>query len=377
MPVDIEAMLARELREVAETLDVPPVPRLDPEAARRPARRHQAWLAAAAVVAVVAGVVGVATTLDNDRGSGPAQPSRPTSSSTPSSTPSADIPRSAPEVAAVVDGALLVSGRQVPGDWWMARPAGGAWLGFKQDGSWWWGRGTDAHELPTGQDAVPEISPNGRYVAVVDMENGDAVLTLVDTTTGKPAAGTPVDIGATRRGSAAQVVAALDDGRVVIRADQVFLLRTPSSGDVTIDLSTTAPGQVVEGATPAGLVVTDGDSGQPYLADLTDTGTIVRSGTLPAHDDLVVSPGPRWMSWTPAGTTGGEVTEVGSLQVAPVKGGDPATLSPPDGWQFVVRSYAWEDDEYLVSTVRSTDGGTERLARCSAEQDRCVLVDRG
>lgn len=380
MPVDIEAMLARELREVADTVEVPAMPRVGDEPAR-PARRRQPFLAAAAVIAVVAGVAGVATALDNDDDGGPAEPT-PSQSVSPSPSPSASatrssatIPRGAPQLAHVVDGRLHVDGEQVPGDWWPARPAGDAWLGIQPDLSWWWGRGTEPHELVRGGDASAGISPAGRYVAAVAMENGDAVLTLVDTRTGERVGETPVSIGAPRPGSTAHVVAVMDDGRVVVRTDDVFLLWKPGWGDVTRDLSTTAPDQVVRGATPGGLVVSTGEEGQPYLAELSDEGELTREEALPPYDDLAVSPGAEWLAWTPRGTLGGEVTVLDSLEVSTVAGAERSTVSPPDGWQFVVGSFAWEDDGSLVSTVQSTDGDRQRMVRCSAPLARCILLD--
>ena len=377
MRVDIEETVARELREVAEGLNIPALPRL-PEESPRPARRRQPLLAAAAVVTIVAGTGAVVATLLDGPDTEPAQPS-PSRSLAPSPSPSpiesvAPIPRNAPEVPYVLDGRLYADAQQVPGLWWSVRPAGEAWIAWRQDYSWWWGRGPKTNGLPNGKDLTPQISPNGRYVAFVRAENREGVLTVVDTQSGKNFDGTPVSLGAQRWDSPAYVVAVTDDGRVVARGGDRNLLWVPGSGGSTVDLSETAPGQMVQGATAAGLVVTNGDEGQPYLAEVTDAGDLTSVGELPEHDDLVVSPAGEWLAWTPAGTTGGEVTSVPSLEVRTTTGGEPATLTAPDGWQFKVRTYVWEDDAHLVSTVLSTEHQRERMVRCSPQQTRCVLI---
>lgn len=375
MYVDIEETLSRELREVADGLHIPAMPPM-PEEGRHPARRRAPRLAAAAVVLIAAGAVGVAT-LPEDRDTQPAQPS-PSPSLVPSPSPSraesaASIPRSAPTLPYVLDRRLYVDGEQVDGSWWAVRPAGEAWIAWREDYTWRWGRGTEVNELPDGEDVTPKISPNGGYVAVVRPDGREGMLTVIDTEGGDFVGGSPLSIGSQKWTYPAYVVAALDDGRVVVRKKDSYLLWVPGGGS-TVDLSGTAPGQVVLDATSAGLVVTDGDGGQPYLADLSDAGELTRVGELPQHDDLVVSPGATWVAWTPIGTTGGDVTSVPTLEVRRLDGTEPATLTAPDGWELTVRTWVWEDDDHVVSTVWSTEHGSERMARCSPQTGRCVLV---
>lgn len=370
MPVDIEETLGRELREVADGLHVPAMPRL-PEEPPRPARRRAPLLAAAAVVLVAAGAVGVAT-LPDGRDTRPAQPSPSPSPSPPESV--APIPRSAPTLPHVLDRKLYVDGEQVPWTWWTVRPAGDAWIAWREDFTWWWGRGAEVNELPNGEDVTPVLSPNGRYVAVVRAEGREGMLIVIDTETADTVGGTPLSIGAQKWGYPAYVVAVLDDGRVLARRGDSHLLWVPGTGGRTVDLFDTAPGQVVLGASSAGLVVTDGDGGQPYLAEVSDAGELTRIGELPRHDDLVVSPGGTWVAWTPIGTTGGDVTSIPSLEVRGLDGTEPATLTAPDGWEFTLRTWVWEDDTHLVSTVWSTERRADRMARCSPRRGRCVLV---
>lgn len=375
---DIEETLARELREVADELHVPPMPPL-PESPPRPLRRRLTLLAAAAAVAVVAGATGLVATLPGDRDVQPAQPS-PAPSTSPSTPPStspsptaaapAPIPDGAPAVPYVLDRGLYVDGERVPGDdWWSVRSGGDAWIGVRgMPLTWWWGRGTEVHELPNGENVTPKISPDGSYVAVVRVEDGGGILTVVDTEIGRDVEGTPTNFGPVRPEEGAYVVAVTDDGTVVVRRGNGYLTW---SEDL---LASTLSGEMVFDATSVGVVAGDVDGGPTYLAEISDDGTLTKVADLPEHDDLLVSPSGTWLAWTPAGTTGGDVTSVPSLQVQRFAGGEPVTLDAPDGWDFAVRTYTWEDDDHLVSVVSSTEQRQDRLARCSAEQARCVLV---
>lgn len=364
MPVDIEETLARELREVAEGLTIPAMPRL-PEEPTRPTRSRQPLLAAAAVVAIVAGAAGVVATLPDDRDAEPAG-----TSSSPSSNPTepvAPIPRSTPTLAHVVDGTLYVDETEVAGTWWSVRPAGQAWIAYRDDYTWWWGRGPQPNELPNGEDVTPKISPNGKYVAVVRVEEGEGILTVVDTRTGRNVDGTPANFGPVQWDVGAYVVAVTDDGKVVIRRGDSYVTW---SQEMTAD---NLSGQMVFDSTSAGVVAGDVDGGRLYLASISERGALTRVGELPEHDDLTVSPDGAWIAWTPIGTTGGEVTSVPSLEVGTLKGEQSATLTAPDGWQFEVRTWVWEDDSHLVSAV-TDDRGRERMARCRPLPARCQLI---
>ena len=151
-----------------------------------------------------------------------------------------------------------------------------------------------------------------------------------------------------------------------------------------VDLTVTAAGEVILDNTAAGLVVVegaanevDGASGEPYLAEISDAGVILRLGPVPAHDGLAVSGEGGWVAWSEPGTTGGEVTSIPTLQAQAVDGTRQATLTAPDGWLFLARSWALESEDFLVSPVIG-DGGDgssgERLVRCSVESATCVLT---
>jgi hypothetical protein len=369
MFVDIEETLGRELREVADGLQIPAMPPL-PQEPRRAQRHWQPLLVAAAAVVLI--VTGVAV-VGNTRGSQEVQPAPPAPSPSPTESV-VRVPKTAPQVPYVLDQELYVDGEQVPGTWWSVRSGDAGWLALRTDNTWWWGRGPKANEITGRHDVPPVISPNGRYVAEVLAENGEGEVTGFDTRpAGEGLGGVPVDLGDPADGNPVTVRAVTDDGAVIVQGAATSLLWLPLVDNSTVDLTETAPGQQFLSGTPAGLVVTDGEGGEPYLAEISEDGELTRVGAVPAHDDLVVSPAAEWLAWTAPGTTSGEVTSIPALEAQTVDASQQATLNAPAGWGFRVRAWVWEDDDHLVSPVVG-DGG-ERMARCSVKSAGCVLVD--
>lgn len=374
MFVDVEETLGRELREVADGLHVPAMPQLPQE----PPRAQPHWqprLVAAAVALIVAGTVAVVATTRGGEELKPAPPS-------PSRTESVvRISTTAPTVPYVLDQRLYVDGEQVPGSWWSVRVGDAAWLALRTDNTWWWGRGPEPNEITGQHDVPPVLSPNGRYVAEARIEHGKGVLTGFDTSIGgEQLGGVPVDLGDPQNGSAVTIRAVTNDGQVIVQGANTSLLWLPLAGNDVIDLTVTAPGQQILGSTPAGLIVTDGAGGatdgaggEPYLAKISDAGELTRIGAIPAHDDVVVSPGARWLAWTAPNTTRGDVTSIPALEAQTVDGTQQATLTAPAGWEFRVREWMWEDDDHLIAPV--VGDGSDRMARCSAQLARCVLID--
>ncbi len=386
---DLEETLGRELREVADRIQVPPMPVLPEEAGvRRRTRRH--WpplLVAAAVVLIVSGAVAVGKTVG---GRDERQPAPPAAS--PSEEPVTQIPTTAPTVPYVVDRKLYVGENRVPGEWWSVSPTEHAWLAQGTDNTWWWGRRTQANKIDHLLDVPPVISPNGKYVAMVASENGRSVVTGFATRRGGQGMGAvPVYPGKAGAGDPVRVRAVTDDGKVLVQGSRTNLLWLPLGDNSTVDLNptpdsapapATAPTQLVLGGTPAGLIVvdaaegTDGSSGQPYLATISAAGEFTRLDSLPPHDDLAISPS-GWLVWSEPGTLGGEVSSVGTLQVQSLDGAGRATLTAPQGWGFRVMAWAWEDGQHLIApVVRDGGRGGERMVRCSARPARCVLIDR-
>ena len=378
MFVDVEETLGRELNTIADGLQIPPMPPLPQERPR--AQWHwQPMLVAAAVVLIIAGAVAVVATT---RGAHELQPAPPSPS--PSRTESATaLSTVRPALPFVLDQRLYVDGEQVPGTWWSVRSGDAGWLGLRTDSTWWWGRGPEAKEIPGPHDVPPVISPNGEYIAEIRTENGEGMLTGFDTTAGGERLGSvPVDLGDRQDGSLVSIRAVTNDGKVIAQGTHTSLLWLPLAGNVTVDLSETASGQQILGSAADGLVVTDGAGGvldgaggQPYLAQISDAGELTPIGAIPAHDDVLVSPGVGRLVWTGPGTLGGEVASVSTLEVQNVDGTQRATLSAPDGWGFRVHSWTWEGEDHVVSAVVRDGGeGGERMARCGVQPARCVLI---
>lgn len=364
---DIEELLGRELRQVADGVHVPAMPPLPQE----PPRAHRHWapaLVAAAVVLIVAGAVVLALALRGDRQLEPSPP-------LPSRTATADaVPKTPPTIPYVLDQRLYVDGERVPGTWWSVEAGDAGWVALRTDYTWWWGRGPQANAVNGLADSPLVISPNGEYAAGID--DHDRVTGFETRFGGEGLGAVPVDLGDPQSGNPVRVRAVTNDGRVIVQGAETAVLWLPLVDNSTVDLTDTAPGQVVESNTPAGLVVTEGEDGAPYLAEISDAGEPTPTGTVPAHDSLAVSPGGARLAWTTPGTLGGEVTSLTTLQAGTVDGTEQVTLTAPDGWGFRVEAWAWEDDDHLVSPVVSERGDRpERVTRCDVHSARCVLID--
>jgi hypothetical protein len=385
MTTELEDTLARELHEVADGVPVPPMPSLPSDEPRpRTARLWQPLLVAAAVALVVGGVAWALS----QQGDGSPQP-MPAPSVTTGPTGSPDgsdtaIALTEPTVPYVFDQRLYVDGGQVPGSWWYVESHDGVWLAAQSDGSWWWGGpGVDAERIEAQIDQPPVMSPNGLYVAFVDLSDGGAHLNGFDTRPGGEGFGSPtVDVPTSEDGIPLRVRAVTDDGDVIVQGTRTSLLwHSQQDPRTVVDLSETAPDQVVLQGTSAGLVVVDGSDGatdatdtEPYLATISGDGRLTAAGTLPTYDTLDISPGGSWLVRSPAGTLGGEVTSVSSLSAQPVGSTDEVVLDAPDGWGFATGSWQWEDDATLVSVLLPADGAGRaeaRLARCNVVLGAC------
>jgi hypothetical protein len=377
--MNVEEILSRELTEVADGLHIPPMPLLPEE----PPHRDRHWLAllvAAAVLLVIAGGVTVVALNDGDTSTPQPAPQPTQTPSVPTPTgpsvnspeePAGPIPTSAPSVPYVVDQHLYVDGEQVPGTWWQVWHGGAAWLAIRTDGTWWWGWSPEPVAINGGQDDVPSISPNGKYIAQTLRSNGKGTLTGFDTRPdGEGLGRTPLDLGDPEAGTTVYVKAVTDDGQVIAQGGDTSVMWLPLGGGKTVDLSSTAPGQVVWASTSAGLVVSDGESGPPYLAEISDDGMLTRVAAL-SSTQVTADPSATWLLW-PGLPTEGDVTSIPTLKAQSLDGSQQATLDAPHGWEFKVRTWAWEDDDLVVSTVVGDRG--ERLARCSVTAAECVLI---
>ncbi len=370
----LEDQLARELDEVAGGLVVPPMPSRRPPSAPPSLRtrwRTPLLVAAAAVLAVggLALVVGRPGDAPD-----PVAPSEPT------------IAGTAPTVPYVVDQRLYVDGTQVPGTWWSVESRNGQWLALQQDGSWWsGGPGRDTGPIAAEIDQPPVLSPDGGFVAFVDLSTGRPLVTGFDTRpAGEGLGSAPFELPRTEGGVVPRVRAVTDEGYVVVQGRRTSLMWRAWAPDqaseppAVVDLAATAPEQQVLQDTAAGLVVVDGMDSDPqsvpsYLAEIAEDGELTRAGTLPTYDDLEVSPGGTRAVFSPDGTLGGEVSSVGGLSTLDLAGGDEAVLEAPQGWRFAVGTWTWEDDRTLVAVLQDEDDpqAGSRLARCDVVLGEC------
>lgn len=384
MTTELENVLARELHEVADGVPIPPMPVLpadDPEAR---SRLWQPLLVAAAVV-LIAGVVALAFSRQDDASPQPMPaPTRAVDPSVPAET---TIPVSMPTVPFIIDGRLYVDGTQVPGEqWWGLQSRAGVWLATQGgSGSWWWGGpGVDGGQLEGQFDQPPVLSPNGGYIAYIDVSSGRAEVDGFSTDPAGEGFGLPLTgLPRTEDGIPIRVRAVTDDGDVIVQGTRTSIMwRTQSGAEFdTVDLSESAPDQVVLQGTSAGLVVVDGSDGAtdateiaPYLATISPDGVLTPGATLPTYDALEINPGGDWLLRSPPGTLGGDGPAIDSLLARPVDGGDETALDAPDGWGFVALSWVWEDDDTVLATLvgQSRTGPADfRLARCRVDLGTC------
>ncbi|MGA8210165.1 MAG: hypothetical protein WB798_08420 [Nocardioidaceae bacterium] len=398
MTTELEKRLARELHEVADGVQVPPMPSLVPLDEPRP-RAGRLWpplVVAAAVVAII-GVVALTLNELGAREPQPAPSPPPSSTSSPAvtgassptaspdPTRAADIAVTAPRVPYILDQRLYVAGRQVPGTWWLVESHDGVWLAQQSDGSWWsGGPSVDARKIDAEVDQPPVLSSNGRYLAFIDLSSGRPRLTGLDTRSPGDGLGqAPIDLSSTEGGVPIAVRAVTDEGDVIVQGTRTSLMWRALHPDRQriVDLNATAPDQVVLQGTSAGLVAVDGRDGAtdatrdaPYLAAISPNGRITPVTTLPTYDDLDISPGGSRLVRSPAGTLGGEVTSVATLRTQPVGSTGEVVLFAPDGWGFATGTWTWEDDETLVSVLLPIDGrerAAPRLVRCSVTLGAC------
>ena len=379
MHEDIEKILTRELRQVVDGVEVPPLPDLP----SRPPSRF-VWppvLAVAAALVLIALVVLVGG--PSDRGGMPQPAPQPTDVVTDDAAdplPEA-VPTGPPRVPYVLDRVAYVGDDSFPGFDSVDGTAQG-WLAVEPPFVWSWGNGGAPRGLDVAVEQPPAVSPNGQFIAYLSSE-GD--LNGFQTAPDGEGMGLPVPVPVRDEdGVGTRVAAVTDDGWVIASGRGVGVLWRPFDGAEPVDLTQTAPGQLVWQATQAGLVVVDGSGdardpsgdnrgaadGRVYLADLTPDGDLVPIADLPNFGIADVSG--EWVAWVPADQISGDVPEYDEIRVRDLDGGREGVLAPPQGWRFVNTAFTFEDDQFLVARV--TDGEQQRMARCSPALQECVLL---
>lgn len=378
---DIEKILSRELREVADGLDVPVVPHLP---ARPPSRFLWAPLVAVAAAVLVALVFLVGDPAGRGSRLDPApQPApQPTEVVTDGATDPlpTEVPTAQPRVPYVLDGVVHVGGDAFPGDsssgYYEVGGTAQGWLAVQSPFVWSWGNGGAPQVLDVAVEQPPAVSPDGRYLAHLSTE-GD--LNGFQTAPDGEGMGLPVPVPVRDDdGVGTRIGAVTDDGWVIASGRGVGVLWRPFDGAEPVDLTQTAPGQLVWQATAAGLVVVDGSGdardpsggGRVYLADVTADGELVPIADLPNFAIADVSR--EWVAWARADVVSGDVPVYEAIQVRDLGGEREGVLAPPRGWRFVNTAFTFEDDQFLLARV--SDGQQERMARCSPALQECVLL---
>ena len=369
MYTEIEDTLARELRTVAEGIEVPAMPDLPIGSPVRPVWRP--LLVAAAMVLVALATIATLTRLGSD--------SRPQPAPSPTPTEALERLTTAPPIVPhVVDGRLYVGGEQVPGEYYAVDGTSTGWVATRTDNTYAWGYDAQPSGFEGVLDQPPAVSPSGEYVGYVVDEDGQGMLNGFDTDPAGEGFGLGVEVPVIMQGIYSRAVAVSDDGVVIAGgADFQEVWRPLDDGNVT-QLADTAPGQVVISATDAGLVVNEGEfgstdstQGSPYLAELGPDGSLTKLADLPTHQVLVASE--RWVAWFGPGDLGGETLTAERMRVQRLDGTDRAELSAPDGFAFRPVDLMWEDAERLVVPVTGPDG--DGMVRCSPALGECVLLD--
>ena len=373
---EIEEMLTRELRQVADHVEVPPLPDLPSEVPSRPSLRFvwQPLLAAAAVVLIV--LVASVILLPNG-GSTPQPAPRPTDVVTDNATdsPPDQVPTGPPTMPYLLKRVVHVGDESYPGYDWVDGTTQG-WVAVKPPFVWSWSNGGAPEELGVPLEQPPAVSPNGEYLAYISTEGE---LNGFQTAPDGEGMGTPSPVPVRDDdGVGTRIGAVTDDGWVIASGRGIGVLWRPFIDGGTVDLTQTAPGQLVWQATKAGLVVVDGSGdardpgrGRVYLADLTTDGELVPIVDLPSFGMADVSGA--WVAWVPADQVVGDVREYDEIQVRRLDGDAQGVLSPPQGWRFSNTAFTFEDDQFFVARV--ADGQQQRMARCSPALQKCVLLN--
>ena len=332
----IDDLIRTELRDVADTVEIPPMPSLDEERSR--------WLVplVAAVVLVLLTAAGLWLDRSGRADQSPPPVKRPEQTVTALSTAPPTIPW-------IDDGRFYVNGRRLPGRWLEVATAGDTWLAQREDHLVFWGRDPQPHLV--GRDryfrmwelSAIDMSGGGRFVMYVHARS--STVTLIDTETGR-----------------SRTVAQPDDCCYNgVSESAAIRVLTPDLGPPT-----------------EGLTFED-QQGRPWVVQRRYSRFAARRQDL--RRDAVsrqwsVSPSPdrRWildLEWARYGD------EPATVSVRTAGSDRVSRIEAPAGWRFAPRLAPgyWEPGGTLILFVVTPETRTYRAARCAPDLGACVLVE--
>lgn len=392
--MNIEEMLADELRTVAGDVTVPPPPVADlvtrGERARsrnRSRRRsYVAGLAAAAAVAVGAGFV-LADGDPRSQDAPPADPSPSDASPTATGRPTELEVGPDPGLPWVDrDGVLHLDADTALGGSYEDVTGREPWISALTVDEFAWVDVVDG--VPTApSESVREpwsVSPDGRWAARIRVGADGYEIVLRDAE--DPARERVHDLGLIDYQGGDEGATALhgvdDRGRVYFGS----LLESTmwvGSGDATVALER-APGQPwqLNGVGPDGPVLSPGPGADPFLAVLADDGTITGRTDMPNVVDDHLSPDGTRTAWL-TDARGRDVQSDGAYEgvvdavtMQVLATGERTTLALPPGTDL--RGIRWETaDRVLLPVALDEVGQVTRLARCDFGTGRCEWAGQG
>lgn len=334
----IDDLIRTELRGVADTVEIPPMPSLDEERSR--------WLVplVAAVVVVLVTAVGVWLDRSDRADHSPPPVERPEQNI------SDTVSTAAPTIPWIDDGRFYVDGRRLPGRWLEVATAGGTWLAQRDDHLVFWGRGPQPHLV--GSDryfrmwelSAIDMSGGGRFVMYVH-ERSQSV-TLIDTETGS--------------------------SRNVAQPDDCCYNGVSESAGIRALTPDRAP--------PTEGLVFEDQRGRPWVVQRHYSGFAAYRRDLRGEARYghvwSVSPSPdrRWildLEWATYGD------EPATLSVRTAGSDRVSRIEAPAGWGFAPRLAPgfWEPGGTLMTFVVTPETRTYRAARCAPALGTCVLVE--
>jgi hypothetical protein len=330
-------------------------------------------VAAAVVLIALVTQVGVPP----DRGTVPQPAPQPTEESVPR-----EVPTGPPTVPYLLERVVHVGDESFAGYDWVDGTTR-AWVALEPPFAWSWSNGGAPDPLAAALEQPPGVSPNGKYIAYIST---DGEMNGFQTAPAGEGMGLPVSVPVRDDdGVGTRIGAVTNDGWVIASGRGVGVLWRPFDGADPVDLTRTAPGQLVWQATQAGLVVVDGSGGardpsgdnrvagdgRVYLADVTPEGELVPIADLPNFGMADVSD--EWVAWVPADQIVGDVRQYDEIRVRRLDGDRESVLAPPAGWRFENTPFTFEGPHFFVARV--SDGQQQRMVRCSPALLECVLLE--